>query len=43
MKYSDDQGKLMIEHPMRSEEIVHFFIICEYFFFLHKEKERPTF
>jgi hypothetical protein len=43
MKYSDDQGKLMIEHPMRLEEIVIFSYLCDYLFFLHKEKERPTF
>jgi hypothetical protein len=40
MKYSnDDQGKLMIEHPMRSEEIVIFFILCGYLFSFTKKKK----
>jgi hypothetical protein len=47
MEYSDDQGKMMIEHPMRSEEdrkkSLFFSILCDYLFLLHKGKERPTF
>jgi hypothetical protein len=39
MKYSDDQGKLMIEHPMRSEEIVIFsFYAITSFSFTKKRK-----
>jgi hypothetical protein len=47
MEYSDDQGKMMIEHPMRSEEdwrnhyFFQFYVIT--FFFFTKEKKDQHF
>ena len=44
MKYSDDQGKMMIEHPIDRKKSLFFPIICNYLFSLFtKEKKDQHF
>jgi len=42
MKYSDDQGLLIFEHPMRSEEIVIFFIYMRLPLFPSQRKRKTN-
>jgi len=43
MKCSDNQGKPMIEHSMKSEEIVIFSFLCDYPFSFTKKKKDQHF